>query len=71
MYRIVKRTVHTITTVTLLIRWEDSARHATVEKQFTLPASHSFGEEEVVDEISDPKNVHQSSNPILNKGEKL
>ena len=69
MYRIVKRIVHTITTVTLLVRWEDSATQDTVEKQITLPASHSLREEEVVDEVNDPKNVNQSSNPILDEGE--
>ena len=70
MYRIVKRIVHTITTVTLLVRWEDSAKQETVERQITLPASHSLREEEVVDEINDPKKAHQSSNPNLDKGEK-
>ena len=70
MYRITKRIVHTITTVTLLVRWEDSAKQETVEKQITLPASHSLREEEVVDEINDPKNIDQSSNPILDEGEK-
>ena len=67
MYRIVKRIVHTITTVTLLVRWEDSATQETVEKQITLPASDSLREEEVVDEINDPKNINQSSNPILDE----
>ena len=70
MYRIVKRIVHTITTVTLLVRWEDSATQETLEKQITLPASDSLREEEVVDEINDPNNIHQSSNPILDEGEK-
>jgi hypothetical protein len=70
MYRIVKRIVHTITTVTLLVRWEDSAKQATVEKQIVLPASHSLREEEVVDQIQEPKNIHQSSNPNLDEGEK-
>ena len=69
MYRIVKRIVHTITTVTLLVRWEDSATQETLEKEITLPASHSLREEEVVDEINDPENVDQSSNPILDEGE--
>jgi hypothetical protein len=71
MYRIIKRIVHTITTVTLLVRWEDSAKQETVEKQITLPASHSLREEEVVDEINDPKKVRKSSNPILDQGEKI
>ena len=72
MYRIVKRIVHTITTVTLLVRWEDSAKQETVEKQITLPASHSLREEEFVNEVNDPKNTqtHQSSNPTLDEGEK-
>jgi hypothetical protein len=70
MYRIVKRIVHTITTVTLLVRWEDSAKRETVEKQIRLPASHSLREEEVVDEINDSKEARLSSNPILDKGEK-
>jgi hypothetical protein len=65
MYRIVKRIVHTITTVTLLVRWEDPATQETVEKQITLPASDSLREEEVVDEVNVPKQVSQSSNPIL------
>ena len=65
MYRIVKRIVHTITTVTLLVRWEDSAKRATVEKQIVLPARHSLREEEVVDQIQEPKNIHPSSNPNL------
>jgi hypothetical protein len=69
MYRIIKRIVHTITTVTLLVRWEDPATRQTVEKQITLPASDSLREEEVVDEINDPKEVQQSFNPILDQGD--
>jgi hypothetical protein len=64
MYRIVKRIVNTITTVTLLVRWEDSARQETVEEQITLPASYSLTEEEVTDTINTVKKAHQSSNPI-------
>lgn len=71
MYRIVKRIVHTITTVTLLVRWEDPARQETVEKQITLPASHSLKEEEVVNEVKDQENSHKSSNPkLFDEGEK-
>ena len=70
MYRIVKRIVHTITTVTLLVRWEDSATRETVEKQITLPANDSLREDEIVDEINDPNEISQPSNPTLNKGEK-
>ena len=70
MYRIIKRIVHTVTTVTLLVRWEDASKQEMVEKQITLPASHSLREEEVVDEIKDPKNIHRSSNPTFDEGEK-
>jgi len=70
MYRIIKRIVHTITTVTLLVRWEDSAKQETVEEQITLPASYSLTEEEVTDAISNSKKVHQSSDPTLDEGEK-
>jgi hypothetical protein len=70
MYRIVKRIVHTITTVTLLVRWEDSANRETVEKRIILPASHSLSEEEIVNEISDPIENPQSTNPNFDKGEK-
>jgi hypothetical protein len=70
MYRIIKRIVHTITTVTLLVRWEDSASQETLEEQITLPASYSLTEEEVTDTINTPKQAQQSSNPILDEGEK-
>ena len=70
MYRIVKRIVHTITTVTLLVRWEDSARQETVEEKITLPASYSLTEEEIANTIYSPKKTHQSSNPNLAEGEK-
>ena len=70
MYRIIKRIVHTITTVTLLVRWEDSAKQETVEEQITLPTSYSRTEEEVTDAISNSKKVHQSSDPTLDEGEK-
>lgn len=70
MYRIIKRIVHTITTVTLFVRWEDSAKLETVEKQITLPASHSVKEEEVVDEIKVSKRIQRSSDQKLAKGEK-
>jgi hypothetical protein len=70
MYRIIKRIVQTVTTVTLLVRWEDSSTQETVEKQITLPASHSLKEEEVVDEINDPKEIDPTSHLTLDKGEK-
>ena len=67
MYRIVKRIVRTITTVTLFVRWEDSARHETVEEQITLPASYSLTEEEGTDPKDISKKAHQSSNPNLDQ----
>jgi hypothetical protein len=71
MYRIVKRIVHTITTVTWLVRWEDdSLEQKYAEKEITFPASVSVTEEEVTDTINHPKKTHQSSNPTLDKGEK-
>ena len=70
MYRIVKRIVHTVTTVTLLVRWEDSARQETMEEEITLPASYSLTEEEVTDTRKTTKDTHPSSNPISDKGEK-
>lgn len=70
MYRIVKRIVHTITTVTLLVRWEDAARQETLEEKIILPASHSLTEEEITDTIYSPKKAYQSSDPTLEKGEK-
>ena len=42
MYRIVKRIVHTVTTVTWLVRLEDhSAGGRTIEKEITFPASYT------------------------------
>ena len=58
-----------VTTVTLLVRWEDAATQETVEEQITLPASHSLAEEEVTDTRNNPKQTHQSSNPNLDQGE--
>jgi hypothetical protein len=71
MYRIVKRIVHTITTVTWLIRMEDkSVDGRAVEKEITFPASVSVTEEAVTGTNSNLKNNHQLSNPTLDKGEK-
>ena len=70
MYRIVKRIVHTVTTVTLFIRWEDTTTRETVEKQITLPASDSLRVEQVVNEVNNSDEIHQSSNPKLAEGEK-
>jgi hypothetical protein len=55
--------------VTLLVRWEDSLTQETVEKQITLPASHSLREEEVVDEVNDSKRIQQLTKPNSDKGE--
>jgi hypothetical protein len=66
MYRIVKRIVHTITTVTWLVRWEDGSLDGkAIEKEITFPASVSITEEEVSDTINAPKKTHQSLNPTL------
>ena len=71
MYRIVKRIVHTITTVTWMVRWENgSAGEEPLEKQITFPATHSIVEAEVADKIDLKKEAHRLSNPILDEGEK-
>lgn len=71
MYRIVKRIVHTITTVTWLVRLEDhSAEGKTIEKEITFPASYSLTEEEVSETSNLPKQIAEKSQPILDKGEK-
>jgi hypothetical protein len=69
MYRIVKRIIRTITTVTWLVRWEGS--HS--EEQITLPASYSLMEEEVPDTIQLPDEVqtgHISKSISDHEGEK-
>jgi hypothetical protein len=70
MYRIVKRIVRTITTVTWLVRWEGS--HS--DEQITLPASHSLTEEEVPDttiHLPDEVQTGHTSKPISDhEGEK-
>jgi len=71
MYRIVKRIVHTVTTVTWMVRWESgSAGKESVEEQITFPATHSIVEEEVADKANIQEEAHQSSKPVLDKGEK-
>jgi hypothetical protein len=71
MYRIVKRIVHTVTTVTWLIRLEDgSADGQPVEKEITFPASHSLTEEDVSERRTLPKQMIENSQPIIDKGEK-
>jgi hypothetical protein len=72
MYRIVKRIVYTITTVTWLVRLEDASLEGKyVEKEITFPASHSVMEEEVANTTNISKNMPQSSNPNVEEGEKL
>jgi hypothetical protein len=71
MYRIVKRIVHTITTVTWLVRWENSsAGQESVEEQITFPATYSLVEDEVADKANIHEGVDQSSKPISDEGEK-
>ena len=68
MYRIVKRIVHTITTVTWLVRLEaDTAEGTIVEKEITFPASHSVIEEEVTNTKNILKSIDQSSKPRLDE----
>ena len=65
MYRIVKRIVHTITTVTWLIHLEgESVDGKPVERQITFPASHSHTEE-VSETISLSKEISEKSQPTL------
>ena len=60
MYRIVKRIIRTVTTVTLLVRWEkDLPGQEAIELPITLPASHSLTEE-VVDRKNKPNQRKKS-----------
>jgi hypothetical protein len=68
MYRIVKRIVHTITTVTWLIRLEDD-RGKAIEKEITFPASHAVTEEEVTNTKNISTIMDQSFKPTLDEGE--
>ena len=71
MYRIVKRIVHTITTVTWLVRLENESADGTpIEREITFPASHSLTEEDVSDKRALPKQSTQNSRPTLDEGEK-
>jgi len=59
MYRIIKRIVRTVTTVTWLVRLEDnSVEEKYVEKQITFPASYSLTEAEVTDTNHSLKKDH-------------
>ena len=70
MYRIVKRIIRTVTTVTLLVRWEkDVPGQEAIEIPITLPASYSLTEEEVVERKNKSKQ-RKKSKPILNNGSK-
>jgi hypothetical protein len=70
MYRIIKRIVHTVTTVTWLVRLEDPPHgEYTVEKEITFPASHSVTEEEITDSRKIAKNVRQPDQPTSDEGE--
>jgi hypothetical protein len=71
MYRIVKRIVHTVTTVTWMVRWEKgSTGEEPVEQEITFPATHSIIEEEVGGKTDVHREADQSSKPILDEGEK-
>jgi len=65
MYRIFKRIVRTVTTVTWSICWEDLS----TPEQIILPASHSLMEEQVFDSINMPDKARQKSSPIQDEGE--
>ena len=70
MYRIIKRIVHTVTTVTWLVRLEkQSVDGKPVEKEITFPASVSVTEEDVLNTKKNPKNHRRSTKPMLDKGE--
>jgi hypothetical protein len=69
MYRIVKRIVHTVTTVTWLVRLEDIPGNV-VEKEITFPASHSVTEEELKDPKKKSKITHSPFKPTLDEGDK-
>jgi hypothetical protein len=71
MYRIVKRIVHTITTVTWLVRLEgNSAAGEALEKEITFPSSVSVTEEEVLNTKKKPDLKRRSHQPTLfDKGE--
>lgn len=70
MYRIVKRIVHTVTTVTWLIRLEDeSADGKPVERQITFPASHALTEEDVSKRSKLSKHTTENSERTIDEGE--
>ena len=66
MYRIVKRIVHTVTTVTWLVRLEGtSAEGKTIEREITFPSSVSVTEEEVLNTKRKPNINRRSHKPTL------
>jgi hypothetical protein len=73
MYRIIKRIVHTVTTVTWLVRWENgsSEKNAT-EQEITFPPSLSVTEEELseTNPATQPRQSTENDQPILDQGEK-
>jgi hypothetical protein len=71
MYRIIKRIVHTVTTVTWLVRLEDrvSPGGQPIEKEIKFPASYSSTEEEVSETSALPEVISEKSQPTLDKGE--
>ena len=72
MYRIVKRIVRTIKTVTWSIRWEGNAvGERTIEEQVSLPADSSIAEEEVLEIRKLPKKNNHKPNSIQDQGEIL
>jgi hypothetical protein len=73
MYRIIKRIVYTVTTVTWLVRWENgSSEENAAEKEITFPPSYSLTEEEIseTNHAKQPKQSTENAQPILAKGEK-
>lgn len=65
MYRIVKRIVRKIKTVTWSIRWEgNTLGQAAIEEQVSLPAGSSITEEEVLEIKKLPKKSNHKPNSI-------
>lgn len=70
MYRIFKRIIHTVTTVTWLVRLEGGSPDGNaVEQEITFPASYAVTEEEVTDTNDIPRLFHHSSEPTIDEGE--
>jgi hypothetical protein len=62
--------VHTVTTVTWLIRLEEeSADGKPIEREITFPASHSLKEEDVSERNTLAKPITENILPILDEGE--